>query len=80
MIKWTISRSRARDGKQWHIQARTDDQMSSFACTVLATANILRTKTADGKAQVFSLTQFEPHVTFNVVGKITYTQDWDGIP
>lgn len=80
MIKWTISRSKARDGKLWHIQARTDDQLSSFACTVFGDANLLRTKTADGKAEVFSLSQLEPHVTFNVVGKIKYVQDWDGIP
>ncbi len=80
MQSWVISRSKARDGKLWHIQARTEDQLSSFACTVLGNANILRTKAADGKSLIFSLSQLEPHVTFNVVGKIRYIQDWDGIP
>ena len=81
MQKWTISRSRARDGVSWHIQARTDDQLSSFACAVLGNANILREKTTDGGSDIFTLAQLEPqHVTFNVVGKIRYINDWDGIP
>lgn len=78
---WSISRSRARDGVSWHIQARTDDQLSSFACVVLGNATILRTKTSTGTGDVFSLAQLEPqHVTFNVVGFIRYTGDWDGFP
>lgn len=76
MTKWTISRSRAKDLAGWHIQARTDDQFTSFAAVVWKGANILRTKAATGKGDVFTLTQLEPHVTFNILGKITYTGDW----
>jgi hypothetical protein len=79
MINWVVARSRARDGVQWHIQARTDDQLSSFACVVLGTTNIFRGKAADGKSDVFTLSQLEPHVTFSVVGKIKYVNDWDGV-
>lgn len=78
-MNWTISRSRSRDGTGYHIQARTDDEMNSFAAVVWPTTNLLRTKTADGKEDVFTLFQPEPHVTFNVVGKIEYLQDWEGI-
>lgn len=81
MQKWIVSRSRARDGVSWHIQARTEDQMSSFACVVLGNASLLRTKTANGKGQIFTLAQLEPiHVTFNVVGLIRYVDDWEGVP
>lgn len=80
MIKWVVARSRARDGKLWHIQARTEDQLSTFACTVSETASLLRTKTSDGKSQIFTLAQLEPHVTFSVVGKVKYVNDWDGVP
>ena len=76
---WTISRSRSRDGAGWHIQARTEDQLSSFACVVMLGANVYRGKTADGKNEVFTLGQLEPHVTFNVVGKIRYVNDWEGV-
>lgn len=76
-MNWTISRSRARDGKGWHIQARTDDQMNSFAAVVYRGANILRTKATDGKSDIFTMSQVEPHVTFNVLGKIRYVQDWE---
>jgi hypothetical protein len=42
-------------------------------------ANVYRGKTADGKNEVFTLGQHEPHVTFNVVGKIRYVNDWEGV-
>ena len=77
---WVVARSRARDGILWHIQARTEDQLSSFACTVFGTASLLRTMTPDGKSQIFTLSQLDPHVTFTIVGKIRYVNDWDGIP
>lgn len=76
---WTISRSKSRDGKGWHLQARTEDQLSSFACVILPGANLYRGKTADDKNEVFTLSQLEPHVTFNVVGKIRYVNDWEGV-
>jgi len=75
---WTISRSKARDGKRWHIQARTDDQLSSFVAVVSDDANILRTKTADGKMDVFTLSDDLTLSTMNVVGVIRYVQDWKG--
>lgn len=77
MISWIVSRSRARDPRFWHIQARTADQLSSFACTVFSDTNLLRTKAADGKADVFTLSQLEPHVTFNCFGKIKYEGEWE---
>ena len=74
--KWTISRSRSRDGGRWHIQARTNDQMSSFAVLVFDNANIMRAKTADGKQDVFTLSDPATDATMNVVGEIRYVQDW----
>ena len=76
MDSWTISRSKSKDGLGFHIQARSGDQLNSFATVVLKGASILRSKTADGKSDCFTLTQLEPHVTFNVVGKIKYIHDW----
>lgn len=77
MSKWTISRSPAKGLKGWHIQARTDDQFNSFACVATKDAHILRAKSGGGDMDVFTLTQLDPHVTFNVLGKITYTGDWN---
>jgi hypothetical protein len=77
--EWTISRSRSRTGDGWHIQARTADQLSSFAVVVWHGASLLRTKAASGKGDIFTLGQLDPHMTMNVVGKITYTGDWEGV-
>jgi hypothetical protein len=81
LSSWTVSRSRSRDRNGWHIQARTADQLSSFATVVYGTAiNLLRTKTADGSGDCFTLVPLdltsEDHVTFNVVGRIQYVGDW----
>ena len=78
-MNWTISRDTSRDGKGWHVQARSEDQMNSFATVVHGGATFLRTETPNGKEDVFTLTQQEPHVTFNIVGKIRYVQNWEGI-
>lgn len=79
MQKWTISRSRSRDGKGWHVQARTDDQFTSFAVVIRKGTNYLRTIAENGKDEVFIVVQMEPHVTFNVLGKIKYEGDWEGV-
>lgn len=77
-MKWTISRSVARLFK-WHVQARTEDQMSSFTVIVGDSAHYLRSKTSDGKQDVFTLTDPLTMATMNVVGQIRYVQDWEGI-
>lgn len=78
---WAISIEDARDMKGFvHVQARTEDQMSSFAAVVPKSVEFLRTKAATGKGDVFSFafsvpgTQF--HVTMNVVGRIRYIGKW----
>jgi hypothetical protein len=77
--EWTISRSPSRDGMGWHIQARTADQLSSFAVVIWKGATILRTKAASGEGEIFTLAQLEPHMSMNVVGRIRYTGNWDGV-
>jgi len=51
--------------------------MNSFAAVVYRGADILRAKATDGKSDIFTMFQVEPHVTFNVLGKIRYVQDWE---
>ena len=74
--KWTISRSQARDGVRWHIQARTDDQLSSFAVLASDGANILRARDAQNMGDVFTLVDPATDATMNVWGDITYTGYW----
>jgi hypothetical protein len=85
MEKWIVSRSRANIKATatpgvWHIQARTEDQLSSFVCIATDNVNLLRGKTWDGKKDVFTLSDTYTGATMNVVGQIEYTGDWKGIP
>lgn len=79
MQKWIVSRSL---GKQliYHVQARTEDQLSSFAILAGDNAVLTRQKSADGKNDVFTAMSDQGHATMNVVGKIVYKGDWKGIP
>lgn len=79
MEQWTVSRSRARANLGWHIQARTADQLCSFVAIVGEGASYLRTKASDGKSDIFTLTDPATMATMNIVGKIKYVQDWDGV-
>jgi hypothetical protein len=79
MQKWKISRSRARMDVGWHIQARTEDQLSSFVVIAHEGTSIYRGKTADGKGDVFTLTDPGTMATMNVVGKIEYTDNWEDL-
>jgi hypothetical protein len=76
MIEWIVSRSQSRHGEGYHIQARTADQFNSFAVVAWKGASLCRMKSADGKHDVFTLSQLDPHMTMNILGKITYTGDW----
>lgn len=74
--KWTVSRSQATGVGRWHIQARTSDQLSSFVAVCSDKAEILRSKDAQGKADVFTLFDPMTQATMNVWGDITYTGYW----
>lgn len=78
MQKWIVSRSLSK-GLLWHIQARTEDQLCSFALLASDQAPVRRQKSADGKADVFTAMSDQGHATMNVMGKIRYTGDWRGI-
>ena len=74
--EWTISRSKAKF-IGWHYQARTKDQLSSFAIVAPDNShNISMSKTPDGR-DVFTLVSDGGTGTMNVVGKIEYEGDWD---
>lgn len=77
---YTISREKGRVKGFYHVQARTGDQFSSFATLAPENANILRAKSADGTADVFTLSFTIPdspfHVTMNVLGIIKYEGEW----
>lgn len=57
-------------------QARTADQLCSFATLCGEKAPLLRTKGTDGKTDVFTCMSDQGHTTMNVVGKITYEGTW----
>ena len=77
-VEWVITKEPAKDVPGWvHVQARTKDQLSSFACLFPESTQLLRTKTADGKLDVFSGATSDTsavlhHATMNIVGKIEY--------
>jgi len=79
MISWIISRSPAKGLLGWHVQARTEDQLSSFTVIAADGAAIMRGKTSDGKADCFTITDPSTMATMNVVGKIRYTGEWPKI-
>ena len=74
---WTISCSLARNGG-FHVQARTNDQLNSFAAVVPINAIIHRRKL--NSLDMFSLVLGSGEVTMNVVGKIAYEGDWPNHP
>ena len=74
MIEWEISFSPAKF-KGYHIQARTKDQLCSFAVVVEDMETMYRGKTANGKGDVFTI-MGPGGATMNVVGKIKYTGKW----
>ena len=77
MNKWIISRSTATDPAMWHVQARTADQLCSFALLVSKRNDtMMRSKTADGKWDVFTMMGDLSHGTMNVVGEIEYVGIW----
>lgn len=84
MLDWIVSRSLSKKhdlkkgsaGLIYHIQARTKDQLCSFATLCSGSAPLLRTKGTDGKTDVFTCMSDQGHSTMNVVGKIKYEGDW----
>jgi hypothetical protein len=81
--EWEVWRERAKIGgvvsnDLFHVQARTSDQLSSFAVVVPGSANIARSKGVGGDCDIFALTVAGGtfHVTMNIVGKIKYSGDW----
>lgn len=83
MIEWIISRSLSKSdlkkggaGLVYHIQARTADQLCSFATLASENAPLHRGKGADGKTDVFTCMSDQGHTTMNVVGKIRYDGTW----
>lgn len=87
MTEWTVSRSLSKRhdltkggaGLIYHVQARTADQLCSFATLCGNKAQLYRGKSVTGKADVFTCMSDQGHTTFNVLGKITYTGDWEGV-
>lgn len=84
MIEWIVSRSISKGsdlrkgghGLLWHIQARTADQLCSFATLCSDNAPLTRGKAADGKTDVFTCMSDQGHTTMNVLGKIRYEGTW----
>jgi hypothetical protein len=81
---WIVSRSLSKKhdlgkggvGLVYHIQARTADQLCSFALLASENAPLLLSKTCDGKSDVFTAMSDQGHATINVVGKIRYEGTW----
>lgn len=83
MIEWIVSRSLSKSdlkkggvGLIYHVQARTADQLCSFATLCSERAPMTRGKAADGKADVFTCMSDQGHTTMNVLGKIRYEGTW----
>lgn len=84
MIEWIISRSLAKKsdlsrggvGLVYHVQARTADQLCSFATLCSEKAPLTRMKAADGIHDVFTCMSDQGHATMNVIGKIRYEGTW----
>lgn len=84
MVEWIVSRSLSKKhdlrkggvGLVYHIQARTSDQLCSFATLCSENAPMTRTKAADGKTDVFTCMSDQGHTTMNVVGVISYQGTW----
>lgn len=62
----------------YHVQARTMDQLCSFATLCSESAPLTRGKAADGKTDVFTCMSDQGHTTMNVFGKIRYDGVWPG--
>ena len=74
MTRWIVSRSLSRSdlkrggaGLVYHIQARTADQLCSFATLCSEKAPMTRIKAADGVSDVFTCMSDQGHTTMNVV-------------
>ena len=88
MGDWIVSRSLASKhdlkkgglGLMYHVQARTADQLCSFATLCSENAPITRQKAADGVTDVFTAMSDQGHATINIVGKIRYDGEWPGDP
>jgi len=78
MIEWIVSRSLSKQigADLYHIQARTADQLCSFATLASPKAPLFRGKAADGKTDVFTCMSDQGHTTMNVLGKIRYEGEW----
>jgi len=84
MTDWIVSRSLASKhdlkkggaGLIYHVQARTSDQLCSFATLCSENAPLARLKGADGVTDVFTAMSDQGHATMNVVGKIRYEGTW----
>ena len=73
-MKWTIERSKSKQPGMWHIQARTDDQLCSFA--ILATDKAPLTKTPGVGGTAFTAMSDQGHATMNVFGDLTFSGKW----
>lgn len=84
MTDWIVSRNLASRhdlkkggaGLIYHVQARTADQLCSFATIASEHAPLTRQKAADGIHDIFTLMSDQGHATMNVVGKIRYEGTW----
>jgi hypothetical protein len=84
MTDWIVSRSlskkhdlkRGGAGLIYHVQARTADQLCSFAMLCSESAPLTRQKAADGIHDVFTCMSDQGHATMNVIGKIRYEGSW----
>lgn len=72
---WIVTRNPSNPPGSWHVQARTSDQLCSFAVVVAPACPIFRGKTPNG-LDVFTLTVGTGQATMNVVGRIAYEGTW----
>lgn len=78
---YIITRTPARGGASWHIQCRTEDQMSSWVLVVGDDAVLNRSRglpqSGTGiRDDIFCLVYGYPPGTMNVIGQIKFTGKW----
>jgi hypothetical protein len=69
--KWIISVSKSSVPGHWHVQARTKDELSSFAAVVPIGTPMSKNKSTSGY-DIFTMATADMKTTMNVFGKIEY--------
>jgi len=81
MQAWIVDREQSRQGGWSYNASMADNPLCSFVVVTVAGENSIlqRTKTTDGKNDLFMLAPHDLRGALHVVGKIQYTGDWRGV-